>query len=257
MSAGVQKKCLVLDLDGTVYLGDRPIPGAVRFIQSHAGILDFYFLSNNTSKAPATYVRKLRSMGIAAEPWQLLSPTTPLTAQLRRQGIRRAYLVGNADYHAALLEAMPELTLTEDKAEAVILAYDTELSYLKLAVSTRLLQNPAVDFFATHPDLVCPDPQGPLPDVGSFIALYEKAVGRLPRMIFGKPNQELLAPLLARYPRESLAVAGDRLSTDKKLADNAGIDFVLVLSGEARPEDVDQDERRPWRVVRDLGELEL
>ena len=55
----LDKKCFVLDLDGTVYLGDIPIPGTVDFILRHRDAIDFYFLSNNTSKAPATYIRKL------------------------------------------------------------------------------------------------------------------------------------------------------------------------------------------------------
>ena len=110
-------------------------------------------------------------------------------------------------------------------------------------------------YLATHPDYVCPDPAGPLPDVGSFIALYERATGRLPDRIFGKPDVAVLSPLLARYPRERMVMAGDRLLTDKKLAENAGIDFILVLSGEARREDLAGETAQPWRVVRDLGEL--
>jgi ribonucleotide monophosphatase NagD (HAD superfamily) len=91
--------------------------------------------------------------------------------------------------------------------------------------------------------------------VGSVIALYEKATGRLPDHVFGKPNVAALSPLLARYPRERMAMAGDRLATDKKLAENAGIDFVLVLSGEAKREDLAGEMSQPWRIVRDLGEL--
>ncbi|MDR2077029.1 MAG: HAD-IIA family hydrolase [Desulfovibrio sp.] len=249
------KSCFVLDLDGTVYLGDTPIPGAVAFILRLWEDCAFYFLSNNTSKGPRTYVKKLQALGIPAREEQLLFPTTPLVAHLRAAGIRSAYLVGNRDYAAALAAAMPELRLGPEEAQAVILAYDTELCYEKLAVSARLLQKPGIAYFATHPDRVCPDPAGPLPDVGSFIALYEQATGRLPDQIFGKPNAALLSPLLARYPRERLVMVGDRLVTDKKLAENAGIDFVLVLSGEARREDLAAEASQPWRVVRDLGEL--
>ena len=65
-----QKRCVVLDMDGTVYLGHLPIAGAVRFIRQHWNKLDFYFLSNNTSKSPVTYVDKLNGMaGCRAEVW--------------------------------------------------------------------------------------------------------------------------------------------------------------------------------------------
>ncbi|MDR1686093.1 MAG: HAD-IIA family hydrolase [Desulfovibrio sp.] len=249
------KRCFVLDLDGTVYLGDKPIKGAVEFIRRRWEDCDFYFLSNNTSRGPAAYIKKLGGMGIPAEARQLLSPTLPLVAYLRETGIERAYLVGNRDYSGALAEAVPELHLGPEDAQAVILAYDTELTYEKLRISAHLLQKPETVYLATHPDLVCPDPAGPLPDVGSFIALYEKAVGRLPQRIFGKPDPAVLGTLPSLYPREAMVIAGDRLSTDKKLADNAGIDFILVLSGEAKADDLRGEERLPWRTVRDLGEL--
>lgn len=251
----LKKNCFILDLDGTVYLGNTPISGAVSFIKRNWNSLDFFFLSNNTSKGLETYVKKLGDMGIPASPERILSPTAPLVAHLRAVNIRRAYLVGNTDYAATLSAAMPELVLSPDGAEAVILAYDTELTYRKLTESAHLLQRPDVAYLATHPDLVCPDPAGPLPDVGSFIALYEKATGRLPERIFGKPDPGVLAPLLARYAKKEMVMVGDRLGTDKKLAENAGIDFVLVLSGEAKREDLAGERLQPWRVAADLGDL--
>lgn len=250
-----RKKCFVLDLDGTVYLGNIPIEGTVRFIRKRWNEADFYFLSNNTSKSPRTYVARLQGMGIPAGPEHILTPTTPLVEYLRERKIARAYLVGNTDYTTALTQAMPELSLTHENAQAVILAYDTELTYEKLCVSARLLQDGNVAFVATHPDLVCPDPKGPLPDVGSFLALYEKATGRTPEHVFGKPDPRVLGPLLDKYAREEMVMVGDRLSTDKKLAENAGLDFVLVLSGEATREDLLREKRQPWRVVEHLGEL--
>ncbi|MDR3362525.1 MAG: HAD-IIA family hydrolase [Desulfovibrio sp.] len=249
------KRCFVLDLDGTVYLGDIPIKGAVAFIRDLWRDLDFYFLSNNTSKGLDTYVQKLNNLGIAAGREHMLSPTAPMVDHLRKTGVRRAFLVGNRDYRATLLEAMPELVLAPDNAQAVLLAYDTELTYAKLAAAAHLLQKPGVAYLATHPDLVCPDPAGPLPDVGSFIALFEKATGRLPQKIFGKPDPAVLAPLIDRYAREEMVMVGDRLSTDKKLAENAGIDFVLVLSGEATAKDVAGEIPQPWRIVEHLGKL--
>lgn len=248
-----RKRCVVLDMDGTVYLGHIPIPGAVDFIRRHWDDLDFYFLSNNTSKSPQTYVDKLNGMGIPARLELLLSPVTPLVDFLRKNGISRAYAVGNRDFQRDLLKRMPELTLGEEGAQAVILAYDTELTYEKLARSALLLQKPEVLFLATHPDLVCPSPEGPLPDVGSMIALYATATGRRPQYIFGKPDPAVLAPLLARYDRKDMIMVGDRLSTDKKLAENAGIDFALVLSGEATREDLAREERQPTVVLEDLG----
>ena len=104
-----RKRCVVLDMDGTVYLGHIPIKGAVGFIQNHWQDLDFFFLSNNTSKSPQTYVDKLNGMGIPARGELLLSPVTPLVDFLRARGINRAYPVGNSDFQQDLRQRMPEL----------------------------------------------------------------------------------------------------------------------------------------------------
>lgn len=247
------KRCVVLDMDGTVYLGHLPIEGAVKFIQQHWQDLDFYFLSNNTSKSPQTYITRLNKMGIPAQPGQLLSPVSPLIDYLRKNGITRVYPVGNSDFQKDLKSRMPELELGYENAQAVVLAYDTELNYDKLSHSALLLQRPEVLFLATHPDLVCPSPEGPLPDVGSFIELYNTATGRRPQKIFGKPDPAVLAPLLEKYDRRDMIMVGDRLSTDKKLAENAGIDFALVLSGEAKLEDLAKERQSPAVVLEDLG----
>jgi ribonucleotide monophosphatase NagD (HAD superfamily) len=77
----------------------------------------------------------------------------------------------------------------------------------------------------------------------------------LPELVFGKPNTIILSPLLKRFSQEEMVMVGDRLSTDKLLAENAGIDFILVLSGEARREDLPSLERQPTLVVDDLGGL--
>lgn len=250
-----EKHCFVLDMDGTIYLGDIPIAGAVDFVRRHWDRLDFQFLSNNTSKSPESYVRKLNGMGIPATRERILSPVTPLVEYLRAEGIRTAYIVGNTDFQADLARRMPDLAQQEEGAQAVILAYDTELTYAKLCRSAVLLQKPEVRFLATHPDLVCPSPEGPLPDVGSFLALYETATGRRPDRIFGKPDPSVLAPLLVRHPLEHMVMVGDRLSTDKLLAENARMDFILVLSGEATRKDLETEQRQPSLVVEHLGML--
>ena len=256
----LNKRCFVLDLDGTVYLGDIPIQGTIDFILRHRQHIDFYYLSNNTSKAPSTYIDKLTKLGIPVIPNQILSPITPLLDHLRTQGIQTIYAVGNRDFVRCLHEKMPELTIlpedSYDSAEAVVLAYDTELTYTKLTRSALLLQNPDVAFLATHPDLVCPSPRGPLPDAGSFMALYETATGRRPQRIFGKPDPAVLGHLCTQYQKSDMVMVGDRLSTDKKLAENAGIDFILVLSGEAKRSDLPSLERQPTLVVDHLGKLE-
>lgn len=251
------KKCLVFDLDGTVYLGDRPIQGTIDFIKRNLQAREIYFLTNNTSKNLDDYTTKLAGFGIHVEQERILSPLLPLVNYLDEQGIKYIYPVGNTSFRRYLMQRMPELVFTSDsECQAVVLGYDTELTYEKLADSCLLLQNPNVRFLSTHPDMVCPSAKGPLPDTGSFVRLYEGATGRLPELVFGKPNTCVLAPLLKRFRQDEMVMVGDRLTTDKLLAENAGIDFILVLSGEAKREDLPMLERQPTLVVENLGFLE-
>ena len=250
------KNCFVFDLDGTVYLGDRPIQGTINFILRNLAQREIFFLTNNTSKNLDDYVKKLAGFGIEVGLEKVLSPLLPLVDYLKDQDIRRIYPVGNTSFQSYVKEQMPDVIFTSgDDCQAVVLGYDTELTYQKLADSCLLLQRPGVRFLSTHPDMVCPSAKGPLPDTGSFVRLYEGATGRLPELVFGKPNTLVLSPLLRRFRREEMVMVGDRLTTDKVLAENAGIDFILVLSGEARREDLPALERQPTLVLDDLGAL--
>jgi HAD superfamily hydrolase (TIGR01450 family) len=251
-----KKRCFVFDLDGTVYTGDRPIAGTVDFIRRNLERFDIHFLTNNTSKNLDGYVAKLRGMGINMTLPRMLSPLIPLADRLENEGIREIYPVGNAHFLAYLRERLPALRFgASSECAVVVVGYDTELTYRKLAESCLLLQRRDVRFWATHPDDVCPSPLGPLPDTGSFLALYEKAVKRRPELIFGKPSTLIIEPLLSRYAPEEMVMVGDRLYTDKAMAENAGMDFILVLSGESAREDLSRLERQPTLVLDDLGQL--
>ena len=195
----LNKKCFVLDLDGTVYLGDIPIQETVDFILRHWDTIDFHFLSNNTSKAPTTYVNKLTRMGIPATLDRILSPVTPLIAHLRGNGIRTVYPVGNRDFVACLRERMPELNVLDygvsEGAEAVVLAYDTELTYEKAHPRGPAAAKSGSRLPRHAPGSRLPFPRGPLPDAGSFMSLFETATGRRPQHIFGNPTP----PYSARF----------------------------------------------------------
>ena len=135
-----------------------------------------------------------------------------------------------------------------------MLTFDTELTYDKLRTISLLLQNKqSIKYLATHHDNVCPTDEGNIPDVGGFMKLIEMTTGRTPEIIFGKPNKELLSNILLKYKKEECAIVGDRIYTDKKLADNSGIDFILVLSGETTVDQVKKLEVAPTYIVKDMG----
>jgi HAD superfamily hydrolase (TIGR01450 family) len=230
------KKAVICDLDGTLYLGDKPIEEAVDFVNSHRNMYDFYFLTNNTSLPPAGYAGKLARYGLAASPDEICTPFPPLIRHIRDKGYKSVYLAATEAVAAYLREQLPELDFSYnfDLNEAVILTYDKELDYRKLERMSILLNNKeAAAYLCTHGDVSCPGEQGNIPDIGSMIELLYKTTGRRPGMTFGKPNVDLIADIIKKYGRERTVIAGDRLYTDKLLADNAGVDFICVLSGES------------------------
>ena len=234
-----RKKAFVCDLDGTLFMGSRPIEPAIRFVKEHAEDYAFFYLTNNTSKTPAAYLDKLRGAGLVVDEAQILTPLITLEAYIRAKGYTSVFDVANTIVHRHLCGRMPGVRFEYAPGEnrLVAFAYDTELTYEKLRRSAALLNaDPAMDYVTTHGDGCCPSEEGPVPDVGGLIALMRTTNGREPSHVFGKPSPSLLAPVLQRFTKEQIAVVGDRLYTDKAMADNAGIDFVCVLSGETTRE---------------------
>ncbi|MDD5672596.1 MAG: HAD-IIA family hydrolase [Chitinivibrionales bacterium] len=251
-----QKKALVVDCDGTVYLGRRPIKGSIDFVNRNSDRFQFFFMTNNTSQSRRGHFALLKKMGIrrlALE--RIISPVTACADYLHVKGLAPVFCLGTRRMAAELTSRGIRCTMSGKKARAVVAGYDTELTYNKLARAALLLHNKKTAYVATHRDLVCPGPSGALPDAGSFMALLKACTGRLPDKIFGKPDPAMLAPVLSRFARKEIVVIGDRIYTDKKLADCAKIDFILVLSGDTNRADLKRAGKKPLAIVDSLGKI--
>ncbi len=251
------KKVLICDMDGTLYLGKNPIDEAVEFVQNNKN-LEYYFLTNNTSKVPSEYAQRLNSIGIKAEEKDILTPLFPLMDYIKSKSFKSIYLVANNRVFDYLKNMLPNVEFQFDPIhnEAVILTYDTEITYDKLKNICYLLNNKEVEYIATHHDIFCPTENGPIPDIGSYIKMIELTTGKSPNMILGKPSVNLVKSILSEYTSEEIAVVGDRLYTDKKLADNIGCDFICVLSGETKRIDIQNYiGKYPAIIVKTLGSV--
>lgn len=246
-----------MDLDGTIYLGDKLIAGADRFLNflKERGI-HHYFLSNNSSRSKADYVAKLSRMGIQTDRDHILLSTDGVIAFLCEREIKEVYVVGTQSMKKMFQEA--GIRVTAKNPAYVVLGYDTELTYEKVRTSALFLQN-NVPLIATHPDLVCPTPQGPVPDAGAMLALYETATGVKPQRIFGKPNPEMITHVFKRHHvgPEEVVMIGDRIYTDMELAKRVSCDFILVLSGEAKRSDLRSISYVPALMVETIGDIIL
>jgi len=256
-------KGYLLDIDGTTLLGSQALPGAQSFVAwLRAEGLPHLWLTNNTSMSRAGWLRRLEAAGLAPQPHEIYTAGDATIDHLvALDPAPRVYLVGTEDlrrdFDAAGIALIPDADGAD--ADTVVLGYDTELTYAKIRRAALLLQGGAA-FYATHPDLTCPSPEGALPDVGAFLAMFA-AVGAPPPRIIGKPQPSMAMGALRRLGVEPSAacMVGDRLATDIRMAKDAGLTSCLVLTGvtsmEALADPLPDGFRHPDHVFASLAEV--
>jgi len=244
-----------MDLDGTLYLGNNKIEGVNEFLTrlTNKGIKKYY-LSNNSSRSKKDYIGKLASFGINATKSEILLSTDDLLGWLGNNNYSNTYTIGTESM-CEMLEENGINTKSEDP-EIIVLGYDTEINYDKLTKSSIFLHK-GIPLVASHPDTVCPSPDGGLPDVGAYLALLEATTGVKPMHICGKPNPGMLNHKIKELGLEARQVAmiGDRLYTDMEMANQVGCLSVLVLSGEATKEDANNAPQEIDVMVNSVADL--
>jgi HAD superfamily hydrolase (TIGR01450 family) len=247
--------CFLFDLDGTVYLGEELLPGARELL----AYLDensrpYYFLTNNSSRSRADYSQKLVGYGLTASEDMIFSSGMATAIYLKKQKPgARIFLVGTPSLEEEFRAYGFELV--ESDPDYLVLGFDTTLTYQKI----RALADFVVEgrpYIATHPDINCPTPGGFMPDIGAMMALIKTSTGRDADVIVGKPHAPMVEAIVEQtgFEPEHLTMVGDRLYTDIALGE-AGIQTVLVLSGEANLEDLVSAPHQPDLVCENLGEL--
>ena len=245
----------LLDMDGTIYLGERLFPFSVPFIDCLRGQgKRWLWLTNNCSKAPDDYVAKLRRFGFDVELQDVFTSGHATIAYLNaHKPGARIYVLGTPNFERQLMSA--GFVLTADAPDYVLASFDLTLTYEKLRTACELIQQ-GVPFISSHPDKVCPTETWFIPDSGAICACITAATGVEPQY-FGKPYKEMVEGALGRLgtPAERTAMVGDRLYTDMAMAKSAGITSVLVLTGETKREDLADSSVQPDYVFESLAEV--
>lgn len=257
-------KTFLLDMDGTIYLGNNMIEGALDFLKllEETG-RSYVFLTNNSSKNSKAYQDKLGALGCNVDRDKVFTSGEATSVYLNKEKPgANLFVLGTGYLEEELTQAGFRLVNgTDERPDFVVLGFDTTLTYDKLWKACDYIRE-GVKYIATHPDLNCPLEGGKyMPDTGAMIALIEASTGKRPEII-GKPSRHIVEAILNKYglKKEEVAMVGDRLYTDVQLGINAGITSVLVLSGESTAEDHDKSEVKPDYVfssVRELGKALL
>lgn len=230
----------LFDLDGVLYLGPEPVPhAAAALAQARTAGLRATFVTNNASRTPAAVASHLRELGIPAAPGDVVTSAMAVARVLTEVLATGApVLVAGAEgLRQEVRAAGFRLVSSVDEGPAAVAqGYDPTIDYPRLAEAALAIHRGAF-WVAANADATVPTPRGPLPGMGSLVALIATATGRHP-VIAGKPEAALHAESIRRSGAERPLVIGDRLDTDIEGANRAGVPSLLVLTGVSGPADL-------------------
>ena len=246
----------LFDLDGVLYRGADPIPGAPEAVaalrEAGRGIA---FVTNNSARTPAAVAERLVAAGVVASPEEVVTSGGATAELLAGRGCRSAFVIGEEGIRRALADAGIELRDGEpERVDAVVVGWDRGADYAKLRTASVLVERGAA-FVGTNGDASWPAPDGTLwPGAGALLAAVATTTGADPEIV-GKPNAPLFHAAHARAGGGRPLVVGDRLDTDVAGAAALEWDSLLVLTGITRREDLEHAAVRPTYVADDLSIL--
>lgn len=256
-------KHVALDMDGTIYNGTTLFPFTVSFLEkmNEMGI-GYSFLTNNPSKSTDDYLKHLEKMGIPGKREEMYTSAQATIDYIKDNypQAKRLFLLGTPsmirEFESAGFVSTDDSS--EDIPDMIVAGFDMSLTYSRLCRAAWWIKE-GLPYIATNPDRVCPTDQPiVLVDCGSICSCLEYSTGRRPDVVIGKPDPRMLSGILSRYNLQpsQVAMIGDRIYTDVKMAENAGALGVLVLSGETTMAIVNESESKPAVIARDLAEFQ-
>jgi phosphoglycolate/pyridoxal phosphate phosphatase family enzyme len=259
----------VFDLDGTVYLGEAALPGSIEGIRTlRERGKRLLFVSNKPLEPRQSYAAKLTRLGIPASADDVITSAYVLGRHLAQtQPNLRYYVIGEENLRAELrghgltilneLDGQdPQEVLDPRGIDAVVVAFDRTLDYRKLNTAYQALMAGA-HFYATNADKTCPMPGGAIPDAGATITALEHITGRKLELLAGKPSTLTMKVAMDRLglPPERCMMTGDRLETDIKMGQDAGMLTTVVLTGVATRADAEGMSMPPSFIVENIGAI--
>jgi HAD superfamily hydrolase (TIGR01450 family) len=252
---------VLLDLDGTVWVGDSALPGAIEAVSAlrEAGKA-VLFLTNDVRHPPEGFVRKLWRLGFQASLAEVLSVGAALQFWLAEGTPRRsAFVVGSQALVDHVAEAGLRIlngTTFAPRADMVIVGGHDRFDFEELKIATQAVLRGAELIGATR-DATFPMPDGPWPGTGAVLAAIEAGARRTAGHIVGKPEPAMYAAARDRLGPGRVLAVGDRLDADVQGAHRAGLHSALVLTGASTRVEAEAANPRPTYVAESLGTLVL
>ena len=251
-------KGYLIDLDGTMFNGDKVIEGAVNFIDrlNKEGI-PYLFLTNNATRQPSEILEKFESMRFTTAINHIYTSADAMKAYLQEAfDTPSVYIIGTESFKNTLMHDGTAV-FNDYAPDAVVMGLDTSITFDKILTACRLIQNGA-QFLATNSDIKIKTSYGFSPGNGSFVKLVSQVTGVNP-VITGKPNSYILTGALARLGmlKEEVAMIGDNYDTDIMTGINGGIDTIHVGTGVHSKEEVMSKRVTPTYTINTLNDWKL
>ena len=252
------KKLFLFDIDGTLCLGDSWIGGALEFLNCLISKgKEFVFITNNSTKSCDDYLNKFKNLNLNLDSDNIMTASIATGYYMAKNyKDKNIFVLGTESFKNEMINFGLKLTEDEQKANCVLVAYDSELTYEKLVKACKILNRKNTLYIATNPDFVCPVEDGYIPDCGSICQMIENAVKRKPIYI-GKPNPYMIDIILEKrnVEKSKCVVVGDRMYTDILCGINAGIETIAVLTGETSIENMKEYEYKPDYVFKCVSDI--
>ena len=249
---------MIIDMDGVLWRGETFLPGVSEFFEFlRARSIRFILATNNATTSPERVVSRLTEIGVNIDREEVLTTaaaTATFLKDLKPAG-SQVFLIGETALQVALEDAGFSITSSHEDADAVVVGFDRELTYIKLAEASFAVAEGAV-FVGTNPDPSFPVENGQAPGNGAILAAVQTTTGVEP-IIVGKPEPHLYDQASARLdaPPERVLVLGDRLTTDILGAHRSGMASALLLTGVTSKEEAETSSVKPDWVFKDLFQL--
>lgn len=252
-------KALAIDMDGVLWRGNTALPGLNKFFDFLTQEeIPYILATNNASKTPEEYQKKLAGFGVQIERETVLTSSLATAAYLKNEFSDggRVYVVGQAGLIEAMREAGFEVMPDHSQpVVAVVAGIDFTLTYDKLR-HAALCINRGARFVASNGDLTFPSEEGNVPGAGSILAAIQAATGVKP-VVIGKPEPlmfEIAVQKMSNDPAHT-AMLGDRLETDIAGGQRAGLKTILVTTGVDNAASIPIKGYRPDVIFSGIDEL--
>lgn len=232
MGAVSRIEAIIFDLDGTLYRGRSPIPGAAKAVNRLRETVTCRFLSNNGEREGHELTERLRNMGFHVDPGDVISSADLVLASMRDYPDGARILALSSPQLADALATRGYTLVEDDSADVVLVGVDRMLTRQRLVAGLRSMRNGA-DLLATNEDPTYPGEDGLRPAAGAYVGFF-RGMGYEPIKFCGKPDEEAVRAALTRWGLTDASrclFVGDNRKTDIEAARRVGADSILVLSG--------------------------